>query len=152
MTNRMAEPPPGNLHRVLDEDGKDRTPKPLVQRSAAAGYTAGPGRADANPGNSTSGSTRQSRLSSRVSTMSLQLRGSVTFYCKRLAQCGRFNTLEISSAMTYQKQHCSRSAKKGIQYLDMQLHRLSDLCKNHMTARHVEWKLLTRPARSALGT
>ena len=35
----------------------------------------------------------------------------------------------------------------GIQYLDMQLHRLSDLCKNHMTARHVEWKLLTRPAR-----
>jgi hypothetical protein len=58
------------LMQVLDEDGKDRTPKPLVQRSAAAGYTAGPGRADANPGNSTSGSTRQSRLSSRVSTMS----------------------------------------------------------------------------------
>lgn len=95
--------------------------------------------------------------------------------------------------MTYQKQHCSKSAKKGEQscltaalvenirlmasmqllpqsaglishwataqkvvfvpgdcmfitsvdntgtrYLDMQLHRLSDLCENHMKARHVE--------------
>ncbi|EIE22521.1 hypothetical protein COCSUDRAFT_83478 [Coccomyxa subellipsoidea C-169] len=76
MTNRGAEPPPSNIHRVLDEDGKDRTPKPLVQRPTAPGYPAGPGRPETLPGGNNR-STRNSRMSSRVSTMSLQLRGSV---------------------------------------------------------------------------